>query len=229
MADNIKDAAELQSVNLFAVQEAYKTIRTNIFLSVIKEGCKRIVITSSLPSEGKTTTSLNLAISMAQAYMKVLLIDCDLRKSKVHKVLNVPNVPGLTNVISGMEKCDVAIRETKYAGLHVLTAGLQVPNPSEILASEYMSKLLDELSHNYDYILLDSPPLNIVADALPLARISDGVVLVVKQNQTTHNDLKKAIDSLNFIEAKIFGIVMNGVEETSKKYYKYKYKYKTYQ
>ncbi|OGO91021.1 MAG: hypothetical protein A2Y17_11720 [Clostridiales bacterium GWF2_38_85] len=226
MADNIKDTAELQSINLFAVQESYKTIRTNIFLSVIKEGCKRIVITSSLPSEGKTTTSMNLAISMAQAYMKVLIIDCDLRKSKIHKVLNIPNVPGLTNVISGMEKYSVAIRETKYTGLHVLTAGLQVPNPSEILASEYTARLLDELSKEYDYIILDSPPLNIVADALPLVRISDGVVLVVKQNQTTHNDLKKAIDSLEFINAKIFGIILNGVEDINKKYYKYKYKYK---
>ena len=224
MADNIKDNAELQSINLFAVQEAYKTIRTNITLSFIKEGCKVIAITSSLPSEGKTTTCLNLAISLAQAYKKVLLIDSDLRKSRIHKVLGIPNVPGLTNIISGLESFANAVRETKYNDLHVLTAGLQVPNPSEILSSETMAALINELSKSYDYIIIDTPPLNIVADCLPLAKICDGTLIVVKQNQTTHPDLAKSIESLEFIGAKIAGIILNGVETSGNKYYKYKYK-----
>lgn len=229
MADNFKDNAELQSINLFAVQEAYKTIRTNVTLSIIKEGCKTIVVTSSLPSEGKTTTSLNLSISLAQAYKKVLLIDCDLRKSKMHKVLGIPNVPGLTNVISGLETLENSARETKYAGLHVLTAGIQVPNPSEVLSSEAMFALLEDMKASYDYIILDTPPLNIVADALPLSRVADGTLIVVKQNQTTHIDLSKAIESLEFIGGKIAGIILNGVETSDNRYYKYKYKLKAYQ
>jgi len=224
MADNTKDSSELQSINLFAVQEAYKTIRTNITLSFFKDGCKKIAVTSSLPSEGKTTTCLNLAISLAQAYKKVLLIDGDLRKSRIHKVLGIPNVPGLTNIISGLETFNNAVRETKYNDLHVLTAGLQVPNPSEILSSETMAALIDELAKLYDYIIIDTPPLNIVADCLPLAKICDGTLIVAKQNQTTYVDLGKAIESLEFVGAKISGIILNGVEPTTSKYYKYKYK-----
>ncbi len=202
----------------FSVKEAYKTIRTNIVLSLIKDGCKIITFTSPVPSEGKSTTVSNIAVSLSKAFYKVLLIDCDLLKPRLHKTFKIKNQSGISNVLSKLSTFEESVQVLEqYSGLHVLTAGISVPNSSEMLGSDRMKDTLAKLSERYDYILLDTPPINVISDGLNLSRISDGVVVVVRQNHSTHDELKQAISSLNFISAKILGIVFNGAEMQNEK------------
>lgn len=214
-----------ESTLMFSVKEAYKAIRTNIALSVMKDGCKRIVFTSAVPSEGKSTTALNVAVSMAQAYSRVLLIDCDLRKPRMHKALGLSNSVGVTNVLSGLSPLGQAVQKTKFENLDALSSGLLAPNPSEMLASDRMKEMLDRLSASYDYIILDTPPINIVSDALPLTKISDGVVFVTRQSYSTHGEFQTALSKLKFIGAKIIGVVVNCSSEHETRKYKSMDKY----
>ena len=210
----------------FRVTESYKAIRTNLVLSIIKQGCKTVVVSSSLPGEGKSTASVNLAISLAQTEAKVLLIDCDLRKSRVHRFFKFQISPGLTNLLGDMATVEEAVQSTGYPNLQVICAGMKAPNPSELLASEQMAGLLRGFSERYDYIILDSPPINVVSDALPLIKLSDGVVMVVRENTTTFPTVTAALKNLELVDAKILGFVVNGVKENGGKYSNYKYKYK---
>ncbi len=221
----------------FRVEEAYKSIRTNIMLSVMKKGCKIIVVSSSVANEGKTTTTTNLAISISQADQRVLLIDGDLRKPKIHHYFSIPNAPGLTNYLGSAvnsrasQKVDLfsIVHPTEYPNLSVITSGSIPPNPAEILGSEPMAEFLKEVAEQYDYIIIDTPPINVVSDALPIIRESDGVVLVVRSNSSTHPELQKALDSLKFIDAKILGFVVNYESEKKSKYgYYSKYGYSRY-
>ncbi|MBO4453149.1 MAG: CpsD/CapB family tyrosine-protein kinase [Clostridia bacterium] len=198
------------SGDMFAVQEAYKAIRTNIILSVVKDGCKKLVVTSSVPHEGKTTTALNLAISLAQAFKKVLLIDGDLRKSKIHRAFGISPDPGLTNVISGLADIKDAIQATKYQNLYCITSGITAPNPAEMLAGERMQAIVEGLEEHFDYIIFDTPPVNVVSDALPLIKMSDGVILIVRAGVTVYTDFEAALSSLEFIGAHIVGVIVNG-------------------
>lgn len=220
----------------FRVEEAYKSIRTNIMLSVMKKGCKIIVVSSSMANEGKTTTTANLAISISQADQRVLLIDGDLRKPKVHHYFSIPNAPGLTNYLGASvnsraaQKVDLfsIIHPTEYKNLCVITSGSIPPNPGEMLGSEPMADFLKEVSEHFDYIIIDTPPINVVSDALPVIRESDGVVMVVRANASTHPELQKALDALKFIDAKILGFVVNYESEKRSKYGYYKYGYSDY-
>ena len=220
----------------FRVDEAYKSIRTNIMLSVMKKGCKIIVVSSSMANEGKTTTTTNLAISISQADQRVLLIDGDLRKPKVHHYFSIPNATGLTNYLGAAansrsaQKVDLfsIIHPTEYKNLSVIASGSIPPNPAEVLGSEMMSEFIKEVSQHFDYIIIDTPPINVVSDALPVIRESDGVVMVVRSNSSTHPELQKALDSLKFIDAKILGFVVNYESENRSKYGYYKYNYSDY-
>ena len=220
----------------FRVEEAYKSIRINIMLSVMKKGCKIIVVSSSMANEGKTTTTTNLAISISQADQRVLLIDGDLRKPKVHHYFSIPNAPGLTNYLGASvnsraaQKVDLfsIIHPTEYKNLCVITSGSIPPNPGEMLGSEPMADFLKEVSEHFDYIIIDTPPINVVSDALPVIRESDGVVMVVRANASTHPELQKALDALKFIDAKILGFVVNYESEKRSKYGYYKYGYSDY-
>jgi capsular exopolysaccharide synthesis family protein len=195
----------------FSVKEAYKAVRTNIVLSLIKDGCKIITFTSPVPSEGKSTTVSNVAVSLAKAFYKVLLIDCDLLKPRLHRTFKLKNNSGLSNVLSKLSTFEESVQVLEnYSGLHILTSGIAVPNPSEMLGSSRMKNLLSDLSEKYDYILIDTPPINILSDGLSLATISDGVVLVVRQEHSTHDEIKQALSSLKFISVKVLGIVYNG-------------------
>lgn len=214
----------------FRIEESYKSIRTNIMLSVIKNGCKTIVVSSSNASEGKTTTSINLAISLAQADQRVLLIDGDLRKPKIHHYFSIPNAPGLTNFLSDvannkLRNTDLfdTVHPTEIANLSIITSGSIPPNPAEILGSELMADFLKEISKHFDYIIVDTPPINLVSDALPVVRMSDGIILVVKSNSSTHPELDKTIEALRFIKANIIGFVVNFVEDKGKRYGRYSY------
>lgn len=216
--------APIQSDLKFRIEEAYKTIRANIMFSVIKKGCKIIVISSSMPNEGKTTTTVNLAVTISQADQRVLLIDGDLRKPKIHQYFGLPNAPGLTNylsdTISGKKTADIfgIIHPTQHENLSVICSGSIPPNPAELLGSDFMSEFLEEASRDFDYIIIDTPPVNVVSDSFPLIRESDGVVLVVRSNQSTHPELQKALSALEFIDAKILGFVVNFVESKGSKY-----------
>lgn len=213
----------------FRVEEAYKSIRANIMFSVMKKGCKTIVVSSASPNEGKTTTTINLAITFAQADQKVLLIDGDLRKPKIHHYFSVPNAPGLTNYLgstvstSRKDRVDLfdVIHTTEFDNMSVLCSGSIPPNPAELLGSELMSDFLEEISKDFDYIIIDTPPINVVSDALPVIRESDGVILIVRSNHTTHPDIQRAISSLEFIDAKILGFVVNFVGDGANSKYGY--------
>lgn len=233
----LKDAA-IDPSQKFRIEESYKSIRTNIMLSVMKKGCKTIVVSSSAPGEGKTTTTVNLAITMAEADQRVLLIDCDLRKPKIHHYFSIPNAPGLTNYLGAAVNSNNAknvdlfsiIHKTEFENLSVITSGSIPPNPAEILGSEPMKEFLEEVSQNFDYIIIDSTPINVVSDALPIIRESDGVVLVVRSYSSTHPELQKTLNSLKFIDAKVLGFVVNYEERKTSRYgglYK-KYGYSEY-
>ena len=213
----------------FKVEEAYKSIRANIMFSIMKKGCKKIVVTSSVAGEGKTTTTINLAITFAQAGQKVLLIDSDLRKPKIHHYFSVPNSPGLTDYlgskVSGIRSNRIdlftIVHPTEFENLSIICSGTIPPNPAELLGSEPMEDFLNEIANDFDYIIIDTPPINIVSDALPLIRESDGVVLIVRYNSSTHPEVERAIASLEFIDAKILGFVVNFVETRANGRYKY--------
>ena len=213
---------EIDSSVKFRVTESYKAIRTNLIFSLMKKGCKTVVISSPLPSEGKSTSSVNIAISLAQTDMKVLLIDTDLRKPKIHRFLNINNVPGLTNYLGGMNALSDIIHQTKYPNLHVICSGTTVPNPSEMLASEQMQEFIEKLKEQYD-----STPLNIVSDALPLIKNSDGLILMIRENSSTYTELDKALNALELIDAKVLGIVLNGAQNSEHAKYNYSYKYES--
>ena len=212
----------------FSLLEAYKTTRTNLTYSLMNfdDKCKKIIFTSSIPSEGKTVSCINTAIAFGMAGSKVLVIDADLRKPKLHTCLGMSNEIGLTNYIAGMEKPSDVIRTTEY-GVDCITAGHIPPNPSELLASPKMNELFIEASEKYDYIFIDMPPATVVTDAVSLSKYVTGVILVVRQNYTNKDYLDKAISNLKFANANILGILLNDVE-TSDRYYSSRYKYKKY-
>ncbi len=218
----------------FAAVEAYKTIRTNLQFVISGNNCKRqIVISSPLMEEGKSTTAINMAIAFSQLGCRVLIIDADLRKPSVHKKLKIQNTDGLSSVLVNLCSLDDAVEHIN-ANLDVLTSGPLPPNPSELVGSENMTLLLKELEDKYDYVFVDTPPINIVSDSLVIAPKTDGIVLVVKDKITTHDELKKALSYTEFAKTKLLGIILNGATDIiNKKYrrryyrkYSYRYAYK---
>ncbi len=208
----------------FQLTEAYKTIRTNIMFSISKKGSKAIVITSTEANEGKSTGAVNIAISLAQTNTRVLLIDTDLRKSKVHMFFDMSAAPGLTHAISGIHSLEEVVRHTAYSNLDVITSGATPPNPSELLASDAFFELVEQLKQQYDYIIIDTPPINVVSDALPVCKMSDGVVLMIRSCRTTYGDLDKTLSSLSLVDAKVLGIILNSVDVRKKTYGRYGYR-----
>lgn len=196
----------------FLFSEAYKSLRTNVLFSLPKEGCRKIIITSPLAGEGKSTVSSHLAASFAEMGASVLFIDCDLRRGKAHRLFEIKRSPGLANVLAGFSDVNTAVSKTQVENLYVLPAGAVPPNPAELLASGRMEALLSEFSKSFDYIILDTSPVNVVSDALPLVNLVDGVLVVARQNYTDQNALIKCIEGLEFVEAKVLGVVFNDVE-----------------
>lgn len=210
----------------FQIKESYKKARTNIAYSIVKKGCKMISFTSSAKSEGKTITSVNIAIALAQQVdTKVLIIDCDLRRPRVQSVLEIPVNKGITNYLNF--ECEISdiIYNSKMDNLDAICCGTIPPNPSELLASDNMKDLIKELSNKYDYIIFDTPPIGVVIDALPIIKQTDGVVVVVRDNVTDITDYKKTIEILNRSEANIIGVIFNDVEPVGKRKYGGGYRY----
>lgn len=200
--------------------ESYRILRTNIMYSSFDKKIKRILVTSSEPGEGKSTTSGNLALAFAQDEKKVILIDCDLRKPSLHKKFRISNNRGLSDVIIDRDKLNKCIQK-RAEYLDILTAGKIPPNPSEMLGSQAMSSLLDELSNVYDVIILDSPPVLAVTDAQILSTKSDGVVLVVRAEKTKKDTVLAAKGVLDKVNANILGTVLNGGDKNKDNYYYY--------
>lgn len=195
----------------FIVREAYKSLRTNVRFFLRGDGCKRFCITSATAGEGKSITLLNLAISIAESGQKVLLIDADMRRPALARLLVEKAAPGLSNVLAGLEKAESAIRKDVYPDLDILFSGDVPPNPSEILGSEEMENLIREFSERYDYVLVDTPPVGVVSDACLVANLLDGVLLLVRQGRTRKEDVKRAVNNLQLTGTRILGYVLNGV------------------
>ena len=208
------------SASRASIAEAYRTIRTSIMLSSTEEQpLKIILVTSTIPSEGKTTTASNLAVAMAQMGEKVLLIDTDMRRHNLHKVFSLDNLIGISDLIIDHNNIDAAVRPLSHVpNLHVVTGGTLAPNPSELLGSNSMKGVLATLRSKYDRIILDSPPVMAFSDALVLSRLSDGVVFVIWGGETVRDQIKKVTQSLTGVNAKIIGVVLNNVDMTSRAY-----------
>ncbi len=209
----------------FSIKEAYKTLRTNIMFSLANDGKNKIiVVTSAVPGEGKSTTILNLAITFSQIGSKVLVIDGDLRKPKIHKYLGISNNKGLSGILGGFAKVEETIVKTKY-GFDCITAGSVPPNPSELIGSAMLVDILKELNEKYDYVFIDSPPVTVVSDTLTVAAMSDGVLLVARSNYTPKSLLKQSINNIKITKAKVIGVVVNAVDTKKRAYGTYKGKY----
>ena len=212
----------------FYIREAYKALRTNVnFALADTEGCKVIIVTSAMQSEGKSLTALNLAISLAQTEAKVLLIDCDLRRPKLHRLLGASTNIGLSNLLIDPKQLTGTMFKHEQLGISVILSGDIPPNPSELLASARMQALLTVLRSRYDYIIIDTPPVDMVIDAVVLAPLSDGVLFVVKADQSERGAVIHAMDQLEYAKAKVLGFVFNGVNADSGSGYG-KYRYQKY-
>ncbi len=212
----------------FAATEAYKLLRTKLQFSFVEEvQCPVIGISSAMAGEGKSLSSVNLAYTLAQLNKKVLLIDCDMRRPSLNTKLTMPKAHGLSNYLTGQADLETVVQLYKVdeqAGFYTIAAGRNPPNPVELLSSSKMRNLLQKLRNEYDYVLLDLPPVGEVSDAMAIANLTDGILLVVRQDYCTTLALVEAVRQFEFIESKILGIVLNGATEHSKSYgYKYRY------
>ena len=231
--DKSKIAAEKRDVKIgagvgFAVSEAYKLLRTKVQFSFADENdCHVIGVSSSLAGEGKSTTAANLAYTLAQLDAKVLLLDCDLRRPTVPAKLPVAKTPGLTNFLTRQVDIQNVVQLCCLDDIqfHVISAGRIPPNPIELLSSERMQKLMEVLKKNYNYIILDLPPISEVSDALVAAKMCDGMLLVVRQNYCNTRVLADCIRQFNFVGARILGILISYASEQGGGYGYGKYKY----
>jgi succinoglycan biosynthesis transport protein ExoP len=202
--------------------ESYRALRTSLLLSNLGAPPKVIMITSALPQEGKTTTSINCAVVLAQKGIRVLLIDADLRRPSIHKTLGMGPRSGLSNVLTGSATLEDAItRSSVLPNLSVLAAGTPPPNPAELLASTNMRDVLNELRGQYDHIVIDTPPTLSVTDAVVLSPRADAVVLVIRSAQTTKQALRRSKEVLMQVSAKVAGVLLNAVDLSSPDYYYY--------
>jgi tyrosine-protein kinase Etk/Wzc len=189
--------------------ESYRMLRTGILFARDEEPVKSIVVTSAVPEEGKTTTAANLAVALAQEGLRTLIIDCDLRRAKLHRLFRTGRSPGLVQVVQEQVPLGDAIRTTSLPGLSILPAGLLPPGPSDLLASARLRELLQQLMESYDLVILDAPPLLALADAAVLTALADGVILVVRAGKTARGAMEQAQRQLTLMGARLLGAVLN--------------------
>ncbi len=206
------------------VSEAYRMVRTNLEYTSIDAEKKTILFTSSLEKEGKSTTLANMAITMAHAGSRVLVIDADLRKPGLYKMFQVKKYPGLTNyLVKDISLSDVIQQETGVKNLNIISAGPVPPMASELLSSKKMWHLLEDLKQSYDYILIDSPPILSVTDASIIAGHVDGTILCVAQSETPVDAVKASVKSLSKVNANLLGAVMTKADSRRNGAYSYNY------
>jgi capsular exopolysaccharide synthesis family protein len=208
-----------------SIAEAFRKLRTNLQFLAVDNPPRVIVITSSTPSEGKSTTAINIALALAEAEHNVVLIDGDMRRPTLHKYLDLVGPVGFSTVLSGAANLDEALQKTRFNGLTVLTAGTVPPNPSELVGSMAAKNLLAELRSQFDYVIVDSSPLLAVTDAAILAANSDGVLVMARFGQTRREQLAHAVGNLEDVGAKVLGAVFTMTPTRGNASYSYSYSY----
>ncbi|MEN4450260.1 polysaccharide biosynthesis tyrosine autokinase [Mycobacterium sp. SM3041] len=206
------------------IAEAFRKLRTNLSFLAVDNPPRVIVVTSSVPEEGKSTTAINIALALAEADRSVVLVDGDMRRPMVHKYLGLVGTVGLSTVLSGAMPVTEALQETKFAGLSVLAAGAKPPNPSELLGSHVSQKVLAELASHFDYVIVDSSPLLAVTDAAILAANADGAIIMARYGQTKRQQLADAVAALADVDANLLGAVFTMIP-TNMGSYSYSYSY----
>lgn len=228
IATSSKEAVEMvaQARPHSQMAESYRALRTSLLLTNLGAPPKVIMVTSALPQEGKTTTSMNTALVLAQKGVRVLLIDADLRRPSIHKIMGWGPRSGLSNVLTGSATLKQTIQPSFLPNLSILPAGTPPPNPAELLASTNMRDVLEELRGQYDHIVVDTPPTLSVTDAVVLSPRADAIVLVIRSGQTTKQALRRSRDILTQVNAKVSGVLLNAVDLSSPDYYYY-YEYQS--
>lgn len=207
-----------------AITESYRKVVANIEFANIDNNIKTIMITSSLSNEGKTTTISNLASFMTDSYKNVLLIDLDLRRPTIHKHFMLSNKSGLSNLLIKKDSYRNYVHKV-YERLDVITSGTIPANPAEIINSKMLKGLLKELSEDYDYIFLDTPPIDMVSDPINIATFCDAVILVIAYSETEKEIAKNSVKSLKQVNANIIGTILNKTPKTKRSKYNYNYNY----
>jgi len=207
------------------IAEAYRTLRTNIQFSSIDKKVQVVCVTSTGPGEGKSTVASNLAVVTAQSGKKTLLIDCDQRKPRQHKIFGVTNEKGLSNLLADESTFALAVQKSGVDNLLILTAGTKPPNPSELLSSSKMKNFIGSLRNSLDFIIIDTPPLLMVTDAQLLASYIDGYIMTVASGEADRDGAAKAKELLDNVNGKILGVVLNKINLNEKGYYGYYGKY----
>ncbi|WP_139892111.1 CpsD/CapB family tyrosine-protein kinase [Bacillus sp. D386] len=203
------------------ISEQFRTLRTNIQFSSVDEEMQTIMITSSGPTEGKSTTAANIAVTFAQQGKRTLFIDADLRKPSSHYTFSFTNSVGLTSVLTRQIEFEKALQIVEPLGLHVLTSGPLPPNPAELLSSRAMGELITQAKEHFDIIIIDTPPVTAVTDAQIISNLCQGVVLVVSSGRTQIDDAVKTKELLSKTGAKILGAVLNNKKMRDNTYYYY--------
>jgi succinoglycan biosynthesis transport protein ExoP len=216
------------------VSEAFRAIRTNLQFASVDKPIQKLLVTSPSPADGKTTVAANLGVAMAQGGKKVALIDADMRRPRIHKVMDIPNRMGLSSLFVQSEiSLDGSMQKTKSDGLYIITSGDLPPNPAELLGSDKLAEILNMVAKETDLVILDSPPIVAVTDSAVLAHRVDGVIVVVKPGVTKLAAARQAVDQLQRVGANVLGVVLNDVDfgQSRYRYYQYKgydYSYRTY-
>ena len=200
--------------------EAYRSLRTNIQYSSFDKKYQTLVVTSANPGEGKSTVSGNLALVLAQGESKVLLVDCDMRRPSVHKKFRISNTYGISDLLVGNKKIE-SVAHKYNDNLTIVPSGKIPPNPAEMLGSKAMTEFLEEMKKHFDYIVLDTPPLQAVADAQILSTKVDGSLIVVRAGVTKKDAVHNAVSIINKVNGNIIGTVLNGADNSKDKYYYY--------
>jgi len=206
-----------------SVAECARSLRTNIMFSSADRQLKTIVVSSANPREGKTTNVIYLGTTMAQSGQRVLLIDSDMRRPRLHSSLGIPRTVGLSNLIIGDKDFDEVIKTTEIPNLFILPCGPLPPNPAELLMSHRFEMVLAELEKRFDRVILDSPPLQLVTDAVVLSKQADGVILVVHADKTLRDDIQRAARQIRAVGGQIFGVIVNAIDDSRSTYYYGKY------
>lgn len=228
--NNAETKTEMISDNSrFAIVESYKSARTNIMFSLSGDDDKVFAVTSYSKGEGKSTVSSNLAISFAKMEKHVLLLDCDLRRPNLHNIFKLENKTGLSNVIGKMGSFEETVHRDVLPNLDILTSGTIPPNPSELIGSNRFKQLVQRAKAEYDYIIIDTPPIGVVADALLLKDLVAGYTVVVRERSTTHGDIQNLLEGIKMADCKLLGFIKVGCVRTKKRgkrgYYYYYYQY----
>jgi capsular exopolysaccharide synthesis family protein len=233
--DSMPEITEIELVNhrypKFSISEDYRSVRTSILLSYADNPPKTIVFSSALPKEGKTVTAANMAVAFAQLKERVMLVDADMRKPRLHRIFNVKNVGGLSGYLTSKVPFDKAVQQTSIENIWLVPSGPVPPNPAELLNSKKMQVMMDELKKGFDVILIDTPPLQAVIDPVIAASMADATVMIVKAGETPEKPFLQSVEDLQRGQSRIMGVVFNELKLERGGYYSYagyKYKYGRY-